>query len=85
MQRVGDGRDLKWEARLQEALLNVELSFVPLIANPTLTIRELLKLRVDMVIDIQTFEQVKIYVEGEPLLVGLIGEQDGNLAVRIVG
>ncbi len=85
IQRVGDGRDLKWEARLQEALLNVELSFVPLIANPTLTIRELLKLRVDMVIDIQTFEQVKIYVEGEPLLVGLIGEQDGNLAVRIVG
>jgi flagellar motor switch protein FliM len=85
IQRVGDGRDLKWEARLHEALLDVELSFVPLIANPTLTIRELLKLRVDMVIDIQTFEQVKIYVEGEPLLVGLIGEQDGNLAVRIVG
>jgi flagellar motor switch protein FliM len=85
IQRVGDGRDLKWEARLQESLLNVELSFVPRIANPTLRIRDLLQLREDMVIDIQTFEQVKIYVEGEPLLDGLIGEQDGNLAVRIVG
>lgn len=85
IQRVGDGRDLKWEALLQEALLNVQLTFVPRIATPTLTIGELLKLREDTVIDIQTFEQVKIYVEGEPLLEGILGEQDGNLAVRVVG
>lgn len=85
IQRVGDGRDLKWEARLEEAILNVQLNFVPRIANPILTIGELLKLREDTVLDIQTFEQVPIYVEGEPLLQGIIGEQDGSLAVRIVG
>lgn len=85
IQRVGDGRDLKWETRLQEALLNVQLSFVPRIATPTLTIGELLQLREDTVIDIQPFDKISIFVEGEPLMEGLLGEQDGNLAVRIVG
>jgi flagellar motor switch protein FliM len=85
IQRVGDGRDLKWEARLQEAIQEIQLSFVPRIATPVLTIGELLSLREGRVIDIQTFEQVKIYVAEEPLLAGIIGEQDGQLAVRIVG
>lgn len=85
IQRVGDGRDLKWEARLQEAIQEIQLSFVPRIATPVLTIGELLNLREGKVIDIQTFEQVTIYVEEEPLLAGIVGEQDGNLAVRIVG
>ena len=85
IQRVGDGRDLKWEARLREAIQEIQLSFIPRIATPVLTIGELLQLREGMVIDIQTFEQVRIYVAEEPLLEGIVGEQDGQLAVRIVG
>ena len=85
IQRVGDGRDLKWEARLLEAIQEIQLSFIPRIATPVLTIGELLQLREGMVIDIQTFEQVRIYVAEEPLLEGIVGEQDGQLAVRIVG
>lgn len=84
IQRVGDGRDLKWEARLQEAILGVKLSFIPRIATPKLTIGQLIKLNEDTVIDIQTFETINIYVEGEPLLEGVLGEQDGHLAVRII-
>jgi len=84
IQRVSDGRDYKWEALLHDGIMQVPLSFVPRIANPSITLGELMQLKEDSVIEIPSFEQVKIFVEGEPLLEGVLGEQDRNLAVRIV-
>jgi flagellar motor switch protein FliM len=85
IQRVSDGRDFKWESLLNDAIMSVPLSFVPRIANPSVTLGELIQLRENSVIEIPSFDQVKIFVEGEPLLEGVLGEQDRNLAVRIVG
>ena len=85
IQRVSDGRDFKWEALLHDAIMQVPLSFVPRIANPSITLGELMQLKEDSVIEIPYFEQVKIFVEGEPLLEGVLGEQDRSLAVRVVG
>ncbi len=84
IQRVGDGRDLKWEHRLQEAIMRIPLHFVPRIAEPTISMRDLMNIHEGMVVDIPAFDQVKIYVEGEVFFEGNLGDRDGKLAVRLV-
>ena len=69
--------------RLREALMGVPISFVPRLAEPTVSLPELLRLHVGMVIEIPAFEEVDCYVEGRELFTGIIGEQDNKMAVRI--
>lgn len=85
IQRVGDGRDANWERRLEEALMQVPLNFVPRIAEPKITLRSLMDIHEGMVVDIPAFEQVKIFVEGEALFDAHMGDRDGKLAVRLIG
>ncbi len=85
IQRVGDGRDEAWERKLREGLLAVELNFSPRLAEPVTNIGELLNIKAGSIIEIPAFEQVKIYVEGQPLFNATIGERDGKMAVRIAG
>jgi flagellar motor switch protein FliM len=83
IQRTGEGTDVDWERRLREALMSVPISFVPRLAEPTVSLPELLRLHVGMVIEIPAFEEVDCYVEGRELFTGIIGEQDNKMAVRI--
>ena len=83
IQRVGADRDLNWERKLQDAMLDLQLSFVPRIADPKISLSELLRLRENMVVEIPSFEKVKILVEGQDLFTGTIGERDGKMAVCI--
>jgi flagellar motor switch protein FliM len=85
IQRVGADRDLNWERKLQDAMLNLELSFVPRIADPKISLSELLRLRENMVVEIPSFEKVKVFVEGQDLFTGTIGERDGKMAVCLTG
>ena len=82
IQRVGE-RDENWERRMQLALLNLPLSFYPRIAEPVVTMTELLRLRPGVVVEIPAFEQIEIMVEGQPLFAGSLGERDGKMAIRI--
>ena len=61
----------------------VPISFIPRLAEPTISLPELLRLHKGMVIEIPAFEDVHCYVEGRELFVGTIGEQDTKMAVRI--
>jgi flagellar motor switch protein FliM len=45
---------------------------------------DLLTLRPGVVIEIPAFETVSVYVEGQPLFKGAIGERDGKMAVRVI-
>jgi flagellar motor switch protein FliM len=83
IQRTGEGTDEEWERRLREALMAVPISFIPRLAEPTISLPELLRLHKGMVIEIPAFEDVHCYVEGRELFVGTIGEQDTKMAVRI--
>jgi flagellar motor switch protein FliM len=83
IQRTGEGTDVEWERRLRDALMAVPISFVPRLAEPTVSLPELLRLHVGMVIEIPAFEEVDCYVEGRELFTGIIGEQDNKMAVRI--
>jgi flagellar motor switch protein FliM len=83
IQRVGD-RDINWERRLQTALLDLPLVFSPRIAEPIVTMTDLLNLRPGVVVEIPAFETLPIYVEGQPMFKGSIGERDGKMAVRIL-
>ena len=82
---MGADRDLNWERKLQDAMLDLELSFVPRIADPKISLSELLRLRENMVVEIPSFEKVKILVEGQDLFTGTIGERDGKMAVCLTG
>lgn len=85
IQRVSDGRDFNWERRLEEALMQIPLNFVPRIAEPKITLRQLMDVHEGMVIDIPAFEKVKVFVEGEEFFGAHIGDRDGKLAIRILG
>lgn len=83
IQRTGEGRDMQWEHRLRDAIMQVPLNFVPRIAEPKISLRELMNLHEGMVVDIPAFEQVKVFVEGEALFQAHIGERDGKIAIRL--
>ena len=83
IQRVGE-RDVNWERRLQNALLDLPLSFCPRIAEPIVTMTDLLNVKPGVVIEIPAFETVSVYVEGQSLFKGAVGERDGKMAVRII-
>ena len=85
IQHTTDGRDQQWAQRMYDAMMQVPLTFVPRIAEPGITLRELMHIHEGMVVEIPAFEQVQIYVEGEPLFDATIGERDGKIAVRITG
>jgi flagellar motor switch protein FliM len=85
IQRVGDARDMNWERHLVEALLHVPLSFVPRIAEPKISLKQLMNVQVGMIVDIPAFEKVRVFVEGEELFEGMMGDRDGKLAVQVVG
>jgi len=85
IQHTTDGRDQQWAQRMYDAMMQVPLTFVPRIAEPGITLRELMHIHEGMVVEIPAFEQVQIYVEGEPLFNATIGERDGKIAVRITG
>jgi flagellar motor switch protein FliM len=85
IQHTTDGRDQQWAQRMYDAMMQVPLTFVPRIAEPGITLRELMQIHEGMVVEIPAFEQVQIYVEGEPLFDATIGERDGKIAVRITG
>lgn len=85
IQRIGDSRDMNWERHLEEAMMQIPLSFVPRIAEPSITLRELMHVQEGMIVDIPAFETVRVFIEGEELFSGTMGDRDGKLAVRVVG
>jgi flagellar motor switch protein FliM len=85
IQGVGDGHDDGWARKLQDSLLDTQLEFSPRIAEPTITLSELMRLKPGMVVDIPAFEEVKVFVEGQSLFRATIGERDGRMAVSITG
>jgi flagellar motor switch protein FliM len=85
IQRVGDSRDMNWERHLEDALMQVPLTFVPRIAEPSISLKELMNVQEGMIVDIPAFETVRVFVEGEELFQGMMGDKDGKLAVRVVG
>ena len=84
VQRVGENRDENWAARLREAIMEIPLVIAPRVAEPTVDLTQLLRLRAGAVINIEPFNDVPVYIEGHSLFNGRIGEKDGKMAVSIV-
>jgi len=45
----------------------------------------LMNVQEGMIVDIPAFETIRVFVEGEELFTGMMGDRDGKLAVRVVG
>ncbi len=84
VQRVGENRDENWATRLRDAIMEIPLVIAPRVAEPTVDLTQLLRLRAGAVIAIEPFNDVPVYIEGHSLFNGRIGEKDGKMAVSIV-
>ena len=72
-----------WRERLGEALGDVRLEARSVLARPSLSVDELLRLSPGDVIPISLPAQVPLLVSGRPLAHGQIGEQDGRAALMV--
>lgn len=72
-----------WSERLAAALDGVRLEARSVLARPSLSVSELLRLSVGDVIPISMPAVVPLLVEGRQIAVGKLGEQDGHAAIRI--
>ena len=75
--------DLTWRERLYDAVLNIELTVRPRIAEPSITLSQLLDLEAGMVVNIPSVEGVTLYIEQQRYAAGTLGEVGSNAAVKI--
>jgi len=75
--------DLTWRERLYEAVLNIGLTVRPRIAEPDITLSQLLDLEPGMVVNIPSVEGVTLYIEKQRYAAGTLGDVGGNAAVKI--
>lgn len=75
--------DLTWRDRLYDAVLNIELTVRPRIAEPSITLSQLLDLEAGMVVNIPSVEGVTLYIEQQRYAAGTLGEVGSNAAVKI--
>ena len=84
VQRIGDNRDENWARRLRESLMDVPLTIAPRVAEPTVDLTQLLRLKPGTIIEIPAFNTIPIYIEGHSIYQGRIGEKDGKMAISLV-
>lgn len=79
----GGSAGFEWRARMAEALGDVRIETRSVLARPTLSVLELLKLAPGDVIPISLPALVPLNVGGQTVALGTIGENDGRAALRI--
>jgi flagellar motor switch protein FliM len=75
--------DLTWRERLYEAVLNIGLTVRPRIAEPDITLSQLLDLEPGMVVNIPSVAGLTLYIEKQRYAAGTLGDVGGNAAVKI--
>lgn len=84
VQRTGANLDENWRQRLRDAVLEVPLEFAPRVAEPVMTIAQLLSVKPGFTMPIETFVEIPVYINGNPVYMAKMGEQNGKMAVSIV-
>ncbi len=75
--------NLNWKDRLQKAILEVPLKVHSKLAEPTLSMSNLLRLKKDDVIKVNLEETVDFYIENQKYFSAEMGEVKGNAAVNL--
>ena len=76
--------DLGWRGRLERAVLNVPLGLEARLAEPSVTMTQLIFMKPGDVIPIQLNEAVEICLEGQPFYMGEMGEVAGQSAINLM-
>ncbi|HCQ81217.1 MAG TPA: flagellar motor switch protein FliM [Rhodobiaceae bacterium] len=76
--------DLGWRERLERAVLNVPLGLEARLAEPTVSMTQLIFMKPGDVIPIQLYEAVELNLEGEPFYLGEMGEVAGQSAINLM-
>jgi len=75
--------DPGWKGRLKSALLDVELPVRSILAEPTLSLKAIMALKVGDVVPIHVPEELHMLVEKTTFGIGAPGEANGNAALKI--
>lgn len=75
--------DMSWRDRLEAAVLSIPLTFTARLAQPTVSMSKLLRLKENDVFPIQVGDGLDILVEGERMFIADIGDVGGVRAVNI--
>ena len=84
VQRVGDNRDENWARRLRDAVMDVTLEIAPRVAEPTVDMTQLLRLKPGTIVSIDAFADIPIYIDGQAIFTAKMGEKDGKMAVSLL-
>ena len=76
--------DLGWRGRLERAVLNVPLGLEARLAEPSVSMTQLIFMKPGDVIPIQLNEAVEICLEGQPFYLGEMGEVAGQSAINLM-
>jgi flagellar motor switch protein FliM len=82
-QRIGDNLDENWARRLRDAIMDITLEIAPRVAEPTVDMTRLLRLKPGTVVAIDSFAEIPVFIEGQAIFNGKMGEKDGKMAVSI--
>ncbi|QGG80251.1 flagellar motor switch protein FliM [Litorivicinus lipolyticus] len=78
-----DDVDDRWVATLQQDIIEASVPVTCRVAQTTLTLREVNKLKVGDVIPIEEPKEVKLIANSIPTFVGRMGQYKGNYAVQV--
>ncbi|MEZ7812688.1 MAG: flagellar motor switch protein FliM [Paracoccaceae bacterium] len=75
--------DLSWRDRLEAVILNIPLTVTARLAQPRVSMRDLLHLETNEVFPIQLPSSIELLVEGKPMFTADMGEVAGQSALHL--
>jgi flagellar motor switch protein FliM len=64
--------------------MDVTLEIAPRVAEPTVDMTQLLRLKPGTIVSIDAFADIPIYIDGQAIYTAKMGEKDGKMAVSIL-
>lgn len=78
-----DSRDERWSKALRRELMGTEVGLSGVLAERSMTVQDVARLRVGDIIPIEAPETVLALVEHVPFLRGVLGNADGRHAIKV--
>jgi flagellar motor switch protein FliM len=76
-------RDERWEQALKEEIMGAEVELSSLLAETTITMKELASLKRGDIIPVDIPEMVKVLASDIPVFKGRLGVSEGNYAIKV--
>ncbi len=83
VQNIQEASDKKWLTKLYDKLQSVPMELVGELGRVVLPVNKLIELKVGDTLKIQKPENITLYVNKTPILIGQLGESNGQTAIQV--